>query len=218
MHFRCQTATATEWTFDCLMRRMHCSESSDSIGTEATPLTANDFACAYQVGLRNTSRYLRAVGANSATAEEIAQAAWARGWQYRQQVANPLAIVAWVNTIARNLYWLSLAQQKRLAEVVDRQVDSCLLRSIEVKQIFRLCSPLETKLLRLFYLEGYSTLEIAHSEGMSASTVRVRLMRLRGSLRVRMGGEHQIPKPKPLRQPRMAAGWSLTCTVVEPGV
>ena len=43
-------------------------------------------------------------GAALEEAEEIAQAAWARGWEYREQLRDPGLVSYWVNSIARNLY------------------------------------------------------------------------------------------------------------------
>jgi len=37
-------------------------------------------------------------------AEEIAQAAWVRGWEYREQLRDPGLVGYWVNSIARNLF------------------------------------------------------------------------------------------------------------------
>ena len=51
-----------------------------------------------------TRRYLLASGAAIDEAEEIAQAAWVRGWEYRDQLRDPAMVGFWVNSIARNLF------------------------------------------------------------------------------------------------------------------
>src|SRR5580658_7143651 len=63
----------------------------------------NDYAEAFETGYRATRRLLRARGAPLEGADEIAQAAWARGWEYRDQLRDPGLVSYWVNSIARNL-------------------------------------------------------------------------------------------------------------------
>src|SRR5580700_3213821 len=64
----------------------------------------NDYAQAFETGYGATRRFLLARGAPMEDAEEIAQAAWARGWEYREQLRDPGLVSYWVNSIARNLY------------------------------------------------------------------------------------------------------------------
>ena len=42
--------------------------------------------------------------AGTATAEESAQAAWARGWEKRNHLKEAQRLVQWVNTIALNIF------------------------------------------------------------------------------------------------------------------
>lgn len=64
----------------------------------------NDYGEAFESGYGATRRFLLAHGAPLEDAEEIAQAAWARGWEYRDQLRDPGMVGFWVNSIARNLY------------------------------------------------------------------------------------------------------------------
>src|SRR5439155_4802082 len=64
----------------------------------------DDYAQAFQSGYCATQRFLLARGAPMEEAEEIAQAAWVRGWEYRDQLRDPGMVGFWVNSIARNLY------------------------------------------------------------------------------------------------------------------
>ena len=64
----------------------------------------NSYAEAFQNGFGATRRFLVSRGAPIDEAEEIAQAAWARGWEYRAQLRDPGLVSYWVNSIARNLF------------------------------------------------------------------------------------------------------------------
>ncbi len=63
-----------------------------------------DYAEAFETGYGATRRFLLARGAPLEEAEEIAQAAWARGWEFREQLRDPGLVSYWVNSIARNLF------------------------------------------------------------------------------------------------------------------
>ena len=64
----------------------------------------NDYAAAFETGYSATRRFLLARGAPLEDAEEIAQAAWVRGWEFREQLRDPGLVGFWVNSIARNLF------------------------------------------------------------------------------------------------------------------
>src|SRR5271154_2191005 len=64
----------------------------------------DDYAEAFETGYNATRRFLLARGAPIEDAEEIAQAAWVRGWEYREQLRDPGLVGFWVNSIARNLF------------------------------------------------------------------------------------------------------------------
>lgn len=154
-----------------------------------TPPTCIDdysFAAAYKRGFLATLKLLRAIGANADIAEEVAQAAWARGWQYRAQLIHAELVGAWVNSIARSLYRNVVAGGRRFEELADAPAPNQLIRELEVNSMMSACSESESRILSMFYFEGYSTLEIAQKVGMQPTTVRVRLMRIRRSLRDRL--------------------------------
>jgi RNA polymerase sigma factor (sigma-70 family) len=144
------------------------------------------FASAYQRGFASTLRILRAMGATMDAAEEVAQAAWSRGWQYREQLLNPEAISSWINTIARNLYRAKIVGEKRFEELLDRPMANRIVLELEAKDLIECCNPRESEMLVLFYIEGYSILEIAKRVRMHPTTVRVRLLRIRQNLRSKL--------------------------------
>src|SRR5882672_6068426 len=70
----------------------------------AKAMKPNEYAVAFETGYSATRRFLLSRGAAVDDAEEIAQAAWARGWEYREQLRDPSLVGYWVNSIARNLF------------------------------------------------------------------------------------------------------------------
>src|SRR5580693_7536506 len=63
-----------------------------------------EYAEAFEAGYPATRRFLLSRGAAIEEAEEIAQAAWVRGWEFREQLRDPDLVGYWVNSIARNLF------------------------------------------------------------------------------------------------------------------
>ncbi len=54
--------------------------------TTSRDFASEAFAKEYVKGLRQTIRFLLSKGADIDLAEELAQAAWARGWEARKQL------------------------------------------------------------------------------------------------------------------------------------
>ena len=63
-------------------------------------MTREEYGQAYQRGFDLTVRLLLSRGAPRDRAREVAQAAWARGWERLSQLRNESLVVTWVNTIA----------------------------------------------------------------------------------------------------------------------
>jgi DNA-directed RNA polymerase specialized sigma24 family protein len=146
----------------------------------------NAYAEAFQNGFGATRRFLISRGAALDEAEEIAQAAWARGWEYREQLRDPGLVGFWVNSIARNLFRarfragipvpLELAKEPSYAFDTD---------TIDLRTMLGRCSHRDRALFERT-LEGYSAEEIARGAGISSTGIRVRLLRARQSMRQRM--------------------------------
>ncbi len=131
-----------------------------------------------------TVRFLLSLGAKVELAEEIAQAAWARGWEYLWQLHRPEMIGPWINSIAKNLLRNHIRAHRRL-EGLD---DSTLLASPtplvwDAERVLGRCEERDLKIMRDFYMEGYTAEEIAHQIGSTPVAVRVRLFRIRRALR-----------------------------------
>jgi RNA polymerase sigma factor (sigma-70 family) len=141
-----------------------------------------DFAVAFENGYTSTRRFLMSRGAAIDEAEEIAQAAWVRGFECRDQLRDPLLVGFWVNSIARNLFRARFrVPQETPIEDVEATYD-INLEALEVRRLLERCSQRDRDLL-LKSLEGYSAEEMAQGSGVSSTGIRVRLLRIRQGLR-----------------------------------
>jgi len=144
-----------------------------------------EFATGYVSNFVKTVKFISSLGATIDIAEEIAQAAWARGWQRRHQLLQKQFLGSWVNTIARNLFHEHFAKSRRFSELVEFGVHSNIESTMEAGSVLAGCTPSETAMLKMYYFEGYSSQEIAESQNINPITVRVRLMRIRQNVRNR---------------------------------
>ncbi len=138
------------------------------------------YGAAYQAGFPRTVRFLRSRGANEDAAEEIAQAAWSRGWERLHQLRTPEALEVWIASIAKHMFSAHAIKVQR-SEEIEETTAACGPSSTSLlwNEIVRCCQPEEKKLLSLHYVSGYSSGEIAKKLGCSALAVRLRLMRVR---------------------------------------
>jgi len=145
-------------------------------------LDRRTFGDAYLNGYGSTRRFLLAGGAAVDEAEEIAQAAWARGWEYRAQLRNPAMLGFWVNSIARNLF---RARFRGPASMPLEGLDPSYSMDVETLELERLLErcPQRDRVLLERNLEGYSAEEIAREAGITSTGIRVRLLRIRNFLR-----------------------------------
>lgn len=142
----------------------------------------NDYAQAFEMGYGGTRRFLLARGAPLEEAEEIAQAAWARGWEHRDQLRDPGLVSYWVNSIARNLFRARFRAPIQTEIEESNAAYTLDLDAIEVLRLLERCSKPDRALLEQS-LEGYSAEEIAQAEGITSTGIRVRLLRIRNALR-----------------------------------
>src|SRR5580658_4516424 len=128
----------------------------------------NDYAQAFETGYGATRRFLLSRGAPIEEAEEIAQAAWVRGWEYREQLRDPGLVGYWVNSIARNLFRARFrARAMAPMDGVEAPYLMNLAEEIELHRLLDRCSRRDRRLLEQS-LEGYSAEEIARAEGITS--------------------------------------------------
>ncbi len=143
----------------------------------------NEYANAFENGFAATRRFLLSRGAKLEEADEIAQAAWARGWEYRDQLRDPSLVGYWVNSIARNLFRARFRTAPMASlEHIEPSYHMGLEKTVELNRMLERCSERDRALLEKS-LDGYSAEEIAKNEGISSTGIRVRLLRIRQSLR-----------------------------------
>jgi RNA polymerase sigma factor (sigma-70 family) len=145
------------------------------------------FSAAYENGYIATRRFLLSRGAAVDEADEIAQAAWVRGWEYRRQLRDPSLVGFWVNSIARNLFRARFRQVPLMPlDVVDHGTEPSyrmeLEKDVDLHRMLDRCGGRDRALLEKS-LDGYSAEELAKSEGITPTGIRVRLLRIRQNLR-----------------------------------
>jgi len=149
-------------------------------------MTTTDYAQAYETGFQKTVRFLQSRGVEASTAEESAQAAWARGWEKRQHLKEAKRVVQWVNTIALNYFRGRYRKESREEAMPVREFavnpENRTARVDLVKSAGQ-CSKRDWQLLTAHYLDGYSSDEIAERMALNPVTVRVRISRAKSKLR-----------------------------------
>lgn len=148
-------------------------------------ISEEEFATAYRRGYQLTVRFLLGRGVPGGRAEETAQAAWARGWERRDNLRDSRVVVAWVNTIALNIFRNWYRKKKEDSELPHDVAQPSYSRSakVDVELSLSCCSEEDRRLLREYYMEGYTSAELAKRRRCSPVAVRVRLMRARRAIK-----------------------------------
>jgi DNA-directed RNA polymerase specialized sigma24 family protein len=146
-------------------------------------MTSERFSEAFQKGFGYTTRYLQSRGASKDQAEEVAQAAWAKGWERLDQLREECVVGLWVNTIALNEFRRIIRRQSFYVPMVEVLgevgVDSA---AIDAATILNRCRPRD-QILFEHQLQGHTTEEIATLLGASKTAIRIRLLRARRAAR-----------------------------------
>jgi RNA polymerase sigma-70 factor (ECF subfamily) len=150
-------------------------------------MNTEEYGCAYQRGFERTARLLIARGISWDCAQETAQAAWARGWEKRDQLRDSKMVMTWVNTIALNMYRTGLRREPFLEELPEMLAMPRLnLAVFDLRRALKTCKKNERMVLQRHYLEGYKVREIARAHGWSETAVRIRLLRARRAVAKRL--------------------------------
>ncbi|MDX2268483.1 MAG: sigma-70 family RNA polymerase sigma factor [Bryobacter sp.] len=152
------------------------------------PLSREDYAKAYDEGYKKTVRFLAANGATPEVAEEVAQAAWVRGWERIGQLRHVEALTFWINSIAKNFLRNSFRRRQTTLDLLENTLVSNPSESnhLDAERILGNCNEEEKHLLQLYYLEGFTSRELSREFGLSPVGVRVRLTRLKKTIVGRM--------------------------------
>jgi RNA polymerase sigma factor (sigma-70 family) len=146
-------------------------------------MTRETYGQAYQKGFRRTVRLLCARGASADHAEDVAQAAWMRGWERLHQLRDEGMIVSWVNAIAVNVHRYTRRHEDRYQSLPDLCGQAGIdLARIDAARILRLCRPRDRVLFEQ-QMGGLTAEEIATQQGVSATAIRIRFLRARRAAR-----------------------------------
>ena len=145
------------------------------------------YASDYQNGLSCTIRLLLSKGLMKEEAEELAQAAWVRGWEAKHQLQQTERVIPWVNSIAINAMYNQKRRAKRMEQLDDNRAVMAAPVSVPAKidaaKLLDRCSPLDRSLILHRFVGGYVMSEIAKIHGISTVATRVRIHRAKAALR-----------------------------------
>jgi DNA-directed RNA polymerase specialized sigma24 family protein len=142
-------------------------------------MTTECYARAYTKGYDRTVRFLCSRGARGEHASDLAQSAWARGWERIGQLRNEDLVLTWINSIALNLYRAAVQRTPKFEPLHDLPGTIGInLAALDVERILRSVCPRNRELFENC-LNGATTQEMAQAQGVSNATIRLRLWRAR---------------------------------------
>ena len=151
-------------------------------------MTREEYGSAYQKGYTLTVRFLVSRGLSYDSAQETAQAAWAKGWERLAQLRDSSMVLTWMNSIALNIHRSYVRREPLLQTLPELSTPPKVnLAAIDVRRILTCCKTNDKLVLQRHYLEGYKVQEIASSQGWTETAVRIRLLRARRSVGKRLG-------------------------------
>ena len=156
-------------------------------------MTSSLYGQAYESGFDRTIRFLISKGVGRDDAQEVAQAAWARGWECLNQLRDDNMVLTWVNTIALNIFRRALHVERHREPLPELFSSLTIdLAAIDIASVLKSCRPRERHLLEL-QMHGATAKEIAEDNGVTETTIRIRLMRARRAARARVEGGKGSP-------------------------
>jgi RNA polymerase sigma factor (sigma-70 family) len=151
-------------------------------------MTTEEYGTAYKKGYNLTVRFLVSRGLSHDTAQETAQAAWAKGWERLSQLRNANMVLTWMNSIALNIHRSYIRREPLLQTLPELSTPPRInLAAIDVRTILKCCKTNDRIVLQRHYLEGYKVQEIAQAHGWTETAVRIRLLRARRTVGSRLG-------------------------------
>ena len=149
-------------------------------------MTRDEYGVAYKKGYNLTVRFLISRGLSYDTAQETAQAAWAKGWERLGQLRDQSMVLTWMNSIALNIHRSCMRREPFLQTLPELSTPAKVnLAAIDVKRILKTCKKNDRMVLTRHYLEGYKVQEIARAHGWTETAVRIRLLRARRAVHKR---------------------------------
>jgi RNA polymerase sigma factor (sigma-70 family) len=158
--------------------------------TQAEYMTSEEYAAAYERSFDTAVRFFLSRRVSRDDAVECVQAAWAKGWERRDQLREPSLVLPWIISIARNLRNSVLRRELRLTISPERLVGGTRheLTGIIAKELLERSRPADRTILEAYYIEGHTMEEIAQAVRISEGGVRLRILRARkrarGSARI----------------------------------
>lgn len=144
-------------------------------------MTAEEYSSAYQRGFNLAVRFFLSRGVSYDDAVESVQAAWAKGWERREQLRDSNCITAWIISIARNLRNTTLKQHLRESAAGEPWPSSRAydVLALDAKEILDRCDRQDRAILEAHYLQGFTVRQIAAAENISQGAANARLVRAR---------------------------------------
>ncbi|MEZ5361865.1 MAG: sigma-70 family RNA polymerase sigma factor [Bryobacterales bacterium] len=169
-------------------------------------MTRAEYQSAYDAEFRHTVRSLLVRGAAASDAEDVAQAAWMRGWEKREALREPASVGAWIRTIALNILRSNFRQARKLeflSEVETATSPQPIVSRIDARRALLRCAASDRALLEDLYLRGYTSVETARRHALTPGAVRVRTFRvkqrLQGLLRPSLRSRSEASTIRPAR-------------------
>ena len=150
-------------------------------------MTHQEFSNAYTENFARTRRFLLSRGMGAPRADELAQAAWSKAWERREQLRELNSVAAWVNTIALNLLRADARKSVPEVEIDDRDepITSSITAKVDAEKALEALSEEDRQLMLANVVAGLTSKEIAASSELTPVAVRVRLHRAKARLRKR---------------------------------
>ena len=157
-------------------------------------MTREEYGAAYEKNYSMTVRFLVSRGVSYDSAQETAQAAWAKGWERLSQLRDPNMILRWMNSIALNIHRSYMRKEPLMGLLPELAIlPTPNLARIDVNRLLQRSKPSDRLVLTKHYLEERKVSEIAKSNGWTKTAVRIRLLRARRSIGKRLGRRQHLP-------------------------